>query len=208
MMSRMSIAVGCTAVAVALAGCGGDDEPAADEPPVTAASPAEEPAATSPDSSPATTTAAVATTAAPDAGASGPAPAGASFLRVTIGPDTFEYTLGDSPGETCAVRNFGGMLVLSAAFNSGASATIEQTPDGFDESSKIEVVPDKENDRYVSWIANSGFSLPGFEPGQSGIETLTIDENGASGTATFVRDDDGSPGDIMPGTFEIVCVDS
>jgi hypothetical protein len=207
MTNRTTGTLLCFALLLTVAACGGgDDEPAAeagtDTASATTTNPAEavsetaEPSADEPTAEPSDTA------AEPDTDA----PSGdRSFIRVTIGDESWELEPGTSAVDTCAIRDFGGQLVVSLAFTSGASAKLQGNADGFDESSTIEIKPDVVNDRYVSWIASSSVILTGLEPGQSGIETLEIDENGASGTAVFVHDEDGTAGDVLPGTFEIAC---
>jgi hypothetical protein len=129
-----------------------------------------------------------------------------SYVRVTIGGETWEFgPEEDSILERCDSNFFGGYWVL---FRSGIEMVLpgeNWAAQGVEEPGRVEVTLEDGTE----WVANpESLTFYGVQPGQSQIDSYSIDGSRAEGTATFVEASAVADG-INPttGTFEAACAD-
>lgn len=188
-MKRLSI----TLTVLALAACGGGDGGESPEPTAAAgeAATSTEPSAES--TPPETTT--PETTAATQSQSPGPERSGAV---ITVGGETFTYAVVDDGG-SCNPDFFGAFrAILTRIDENGDPVPLEDAGEGFTEGVTIS----------VSETLEGVIGGPRWTAGQDGDETTSIDSveidgNRASGTATFAVGTD----ETAEGRFEVVCVD-
>lgn len=198
-MQRTSRSLVSLALVLALTACGGDDD-AADEP---AVEPSDEPAAEPADEPAAEPT---------DEPGAGEAMAGDNVAIVTIGDRTYEFDV--TPGATtrCDPDFFGAFWATGGSADGARLEALLPPPDdpNFDEMPRI-TVNDPTTDR--DWTADPLREMAGVEEGESQVDEFTTDGTSASGSATFVDQNEsfafqgGSGVEPVPvtGTFEVRC---
>lgn len=210
---RPSLTALALVTALALAGCGGDDDagdsdvPApvddsttgsgddgsADEPAADDSAAADEPAA-EPASEPAS------------------GGGGENVAVVTVGDETFEIDVTPGSVTRCDPDFFGAFWALGGD-RADASIELLLPPPGdpnFEDPPTVKVQTD---DGDVEWIADPSREMAGVEAGGSQVDDFSVDGNTASGTATFVDLNEtyafqGGVGEApvpVTGTFSVTC---
>lgn len=189
-------------VAMITAACGGDaTTETTDGEPVGAATSTTAPAASNEDS-PATTSVPTSTTATEgdDSGDTRDFFTESGAI-VTIGDETYEFRLTETG--TCDPDYFGTFrAILTRVDDTGAPMENPELP-GFTQGIEISVTTGGEglvggNLDGVAWTAFRE------QDEDSGIDSVQIEDDRASGTATFVSEDGDGP---VEGTFEVACMD-
>jgi len=194
-------------IAVACGGAGAPSEtPAASgavdtgsTPATATAAPPTAAAAPSPTLAPAATDAIEATPGAEQPG--GESAPGESFARVTIGDQTYEFAPEPGNGlERCDSNFFGGFWVL---FASGIEMTLpgeNWEAQGIVDPAAIRVTTSDGTE----WTAHP--DTYGTQPGESQVDSYSINGDSASGTATFVDTTNfGAEMTPVSGSFEATC---
>jgi hypothetical protein len=207
--------IGLTVVALALAGCGGDDDADSGAPAEPAAEPAEDDAA-APASEPANEPAVDEPAEEPDT-ATGAPPAtglGDNVAVVTVGDQRYEFDVTPGSIQRCDPDFFGAFWVLGKdADGNGIDMMIPPEGDpNFEDAPYINV---GDNTVDIEWVADPDREMAGVDPGESQVDSSAVDGTYISGTATFVDLNatyafQGGVGDEpqpVTGTFEVLCAD-
>ncbi len=213
--------------ALALSGCGGgDDDTAAAEPPAaTTADNADDgtsPSTDAPDddTSPSTDAPDDGTddTAAPSDDVATDSPPSSGLAEntavVTIGDERYEFDVTPTAVQRCDPNFFGAFWVLGKdADNNSVEMLIPPEGDpNFEESPSVSV-GDKVRD--IEWRADPDHEMAGVDPGESQVDSSTVDGTHLTGTATFVdlnatyafQGGVGDEPEPVTGTFEVLCAD-
>jgi hypothetical protein len=212
---RWTIVVAATMLAVA--GCGGGDDSSA-----TTDAVEKDPQidGTAPDAAPTATTSVESDMSNGDtAGDSGAPPSTAATAPASdLAENTAVVTIGDvrlefdvTPGsiQRCDPDFFGAFWAIATQQDGGLELLLP--PDGdpnFEDPPSMKVRDDGSG---LTWVADPATNLPGVEPGQSQIDTFTVDGNHATGTATLVEEEsayasqNGGTIETVTGTFEVLC---
>ena len=217
-MRRTMISFGIAAMA--LGGCGGGDDPATDAPP-TATTGANAPGGTdrstdTPDDGAASTTAPSGNDEDSDVATDAPPPSGLAVNTavVTIGEQRYEFDVTPTAIHRCDPNFFGAFWALGKDTGDN-SIELMIPPEGdpnFEEAPSIKV---KDRTLDVTWVADPDQEMAEIEPGDSQIDSSSINGSHLSGTATFADQDayyafqfgNGEQPEPVTGTFEVLCAD-
>jgi hypothetical protein len=215
-MRRTLISFAVATLALSACGGGDDDSATADPPAATDAANADGGAGQStdaPDNGGGATTAPsddgdVATDVPPPGGLAG------NTAVVTIGDLRYEFDVTPSAVYRCDPDFFGAFWALGKdADNNGIELMIPPEGDpNFEDAPYLKV---KDQTLDTTWVATPDQEIEGVEPGDSQIDSSSIDGGHLSGTATFADQDayfafqyaNGEQPHPVTGTFEVLCAD-
>ena len=203
---------------MALGACGGSDEVGGlvDE----AAAQATEPAADVAVASTTTTASSAETEAEQPAAEEQPPPASTSsenIVRVTVGDTTFEFDATPGTITSCDADFFGAFFVNGASEDGDSVSLLLPPPDdpNFEDPPSVRI---KVNNGGADFTADSSILENGnyaevISEGDTQVDSFTVDGNTASGTATFIDEQQifaalGGTGDDpepVRGSFEVTC---
>jgi len=212
-MRRTTISLAVVALVMIACGGGDDDANSAGAEQPAAAEPATEPAGDEPATEPAADESSSEPADEPDAAADEAPSSGVAenTAIVTIGDKTYEIDVTASAIQRCDPNFFGAFWVLGGIGGNGIDMLLPPPGDPNFEDAPYINVGDEERD--IEWVANADREMAGVDPGESQVDTFTVDGLRVTGTATFVDLNEsyafqGGVGDEpqpVPGTFEVLC---
>ena len=207
-------------VALALSACGGgDDDTAAAEPPAATPAAGTDDATSQSTEAPDDDTGVTDVTDAPsdDEVATDTPPSSGlaeNTAVVTIGDQRYEFDVTPGAVQRCDPNFFGAFWALGKdADGNGIDLLIPPEGDPNFEDAPYVNVGDKALD--LEWVANADHEMAGVDPGESQVDSSTVDGTHLTGTATFVdlnttyafQGGVGDKPEPVTGTFEVLCAD-
>jgi hypothetical protein len=201
-MSRKPFIALLALLTVALVGCGGASGDGSDDTGGTTSTTAAGSTETTAGSSETTTTEAAMTTTT----TSGGEPASEEgTAAVEIGD--FRYEFNATPGSIrrCDPDFFGAFWVIGITGEGMSGDTVEMLlpPEGDPNHSDAPRVTVTDEENGIDWIADPDSLVTNAD--QTKVDSWTVDGNGVSGTATFLKAGDTNDGELVTGTFQADC---